>query len=183
MAAARAAFEDMGAEVLLEEIARQAGVSARTLYRRFPSRDVLLAAVLEEHFAEHVEPVLLRAVADPDPRRALTTMLTEVASAFVDHRAMLALATDGGALTSDIATRYLRPLDAVLSRARRAGVVRDDVEPADIPCVVTMIVASAAAPSQRAARPGWRRYLALMLDALAPAAKSAPLPALDAEDT
>jgi len=43
--AAKAAFAEAGAEVSLEEIARRAGVGIGTLYRHFPSRDAIVAAV------------------------------------------------------------------------------------------------------------------------------------------
>ncbi|UED86719.1 TetR/AcrR family transcriptional regulator [Streptomyces profundus] len=170
VAAARAAVAEGGGEVPLEQIASRAQVTARTLFRHFPTRDDLLAAVLDDYFAERVEPVLLRAAADPDPHRAMVTVLTESATAFVEHPGMLTL-IDGGALTGGIATRYRRPLAEVLSRARLAGVVRADVTPDDFPCLVTMLVASA-----RHAPGGWSRYLALLVDSLSPEAARTPLP-------
>lgn len=169
--AARAAVEELGAEVPLEQIAQRAQVNARTLFRHFPTRDDLLAAVLADYFAERVEPVLLRAAADPDPRRALVSVLTDSTAAFVEHPGMLALIS-GGARTAGITTRYLRPLDEVLSRARQAGVVRSDLTSDDFPCLVTMLVASASHAGR-----GWSRYLALMLDSLSPEAARTPLPA------
>src|SRR5687768_16765282 len=42
---ARAAFEASGTSVSLEEVARSAGVGIGTLYRHFPTRDVLVAEV------------------------------------------------------------------------------------------------------------------------------------------
>lgn len=42
---ARLAFTRHGAEATLDEIARQAGIGSGTLYRHFPSRDVLIEAV------------------------------------------------------------------------------------------------------------------------------------------
>lgn len=169
--AARAAVEELGSEVPLEQIARRAQVNARTLFRHFPTREDLLSAVLEDYFAERVEPVLLRAAADHDPRRALATVLEESTAAFVEHPRMFDL-VGGGARTADITSRYLQPLADVLSQARQAGVARADLTPDDFPCLVTMLVASASHVGQ-----DWSRYLALLLDGLAPEAASAPLPA------
>ncbi len=45
MAAAKAAFTERGADAPLEEIARRAGLGIGTLYRHFPTREALLAAV------------------------------------------------------------------------------------------------------------------------------------------
>ena len=53
----------------------------------------------------------------------------------------------------------------LLRRAQRAGVVRRDVRVTDLP-VMTMMV-GAAADATRAVRPdAWRRFSALLLDAL-----------------
>lgn len=170
--AARAAVEELGDKVSTEQIARLAQVNTRTLFRHFPTRDDLLAAALEDYFAERVEPVLLRAAADPDPRRAMETVLTESTTAFVEHPGMLALIS-GGARTSGIAPRYLDPLADILTRAREAGAVREDLTPDDFPCLVTMLVAGASH-----AGPNWPRYLALVLDSLPPEAARTPLPPL-----
>src|SRR5258708_31366467 len=43
--AAKQAFTRSGASTSLDDIARQAGVGAGTLYRHFPTRDALLGAV------------------------------------------------------------------------------------------------------------------------------------------
>ncbi|ONK14182.1 pyrimidine utilization regulatory protein R [Streptomyces sp. MP131-18] len=168
--AARAAVEELGDDVPLEQIARRAQVNARTLFRHFPTKDDLLAAVLEDYFAERVEPVLLRAAADPDPHRALVTVLTETTAAVVEHPGILALIS-GGTRAADIMTRHLKPLADILARARQAGAVRADLTPDDFPCLVTMLVASAGHAGR-----GWSRYLALMLDSLPPEAAHTPLP-------
>src|ERR1700683_1791479 len=43
--AAKDAFTRLGANASLDDIARQAGVGAGTLYRHFPTRDALIEAV------------------------------------------------------------------------------------------------------------------------------------------
>jgi AcrR family transcriptional regulator len=66
VAAARAVFGERGLDAPLDEIARRAGVGNATLYRRFPSRHQLVAAV----FAQTLRDVLAtmeRSLADPDP--------------------------------------------------------------------------------------------------------------------
>jgi AcrR family transcriptional regulator len=64
---AREAFTRLGADASLDEIAKQAGVGAGTLYRHFPTRDELLRAVYrseveklasaEQKFAETMPPL------------------------------------------------------------------------------------------------------------------------------
>lgn len=170
LTAARAAVEEQGDEASLEQIAGRARVTARTLFRHFPTRDDLLVAVLEEYFTEQVEPVLRRATADPDPRRALVTVLRESTAAVVDHPGMLALIS-AGTPAADVMTRSLRPLAEILARAQRAGTVRGDLTPEDFPCLVTMLVASAGHSGR-----DWPRYLALLLDGLPAEAAHTPLP-------
>jgi AcrR family transcriptional regulator len=48
LGAATAAFADRGPDVPMEEIARLAGVGVGTLYRRFPAREALIRAVVQE---------------------------------------------------------------------------------------------------------------------------------------
>lgn len=48
-------FDLHGVSASLEEIAREAGVGAGTLYRHFPSREALVAATLHERQAELLE--------------------------------------------------------------------------------------------------------------------------------
>ena len=48
LAVAGKAFSEVGAHVPLDDIARSAGIGNATLYRHFPSRDVLLKAVYDE---------------------------------------------------------------------------------------------------------------------------------------
>ena len=64
---AKEAFTRFGADASLDDIARQAGVGAGTLYRHFPTRDALIEAVYrseveklaaaERKFAEAMPPL------------------------------------------------------------------------------------------------------------------------------
>ena len=48
MAAARAVFDEEGVDVCVEVIAQRAGVGVGTLYRRFPTKELLIEAVIDE---------------------------------------------------------------------------------------------------------------------------------------
>ncbi|PVZ04931.1 TetR/AcrR family transcriptional regulator [Actinomycetospora cinnamomea] len=156
LAAAGAALAACGPDVSLEEVARRAGVAPSTLYRRFAGRDELVAAVLEDHVAASVEPLLARAAEVADPWEAIAGVLEGLVDDVTRHRALLTAASATGAFTPELAARTLAPLGELLRRAQAAGVVRADLEPEDLPTVVHMAVVTADP----------RRFLGLLLDAL-----------------
>ena len=66
VAVAREVFAEQGLEAPLEAIAARAGVGIATLYRRFPTREKLVAAALVDKVAEYVDAAR-QALAVPDP--------------------------------------------------------------------------------------------------------------------
>ena len=66
LAAARAVFAERGLEAPLEDIALRAGVGIATLYRRFPDREQLVAAALEEKVGQYAQAAA-EALATDDP--------------------------------------------------------------------------------------------------------------------
>ncbi|MBL7488844.1 helix-turn-helix transcriptional regulator [Frankia sp. AgB1.9] len=65
--AARRLLRDKGRDFTTQELAREAGVALQTFYRHFPSKDHLLAAVIEEEIAEKAERMAAAARDLPDP--------------------------------------------------------------------------------------------------------------------
>ncbi|MEU3750250.1 MULTISPECIES: TetR/AcrR family transcriptional regulator [Streptomyces] len=165
VAAARDVFAEAGPQASLNEIARRAGVGPGTLYRHFPNRSALLAAVLMDRIealcgqAEH-----LTATAAPD--EALAHWL----HAFLDHaRASQAMAgalltedQDGAPETTDCHRLILDAAAAVLTRAQRQGSARPDLTADDL-VQLTVGVALSTAHRDDEERPA--RLLALILDA------------------
>src|SRR3954454_12419473 len=72
---AKVVFAERGLEAPLDEIARRAKVGNATLYRRFPSRGLLVAAVFEDALRE-VVAATERALAVEDPWAAFAEHLT-----------------------------------------------------------------------------------------------------------
>src|SRR2546426_6922377 len=66
VAAAREVMAERGLEAPLDEIARRAGMGNAPLYRRFPRRIDLIAAVFADRMAEHARAVAAALEAD-DP--------------------------------------------------------------------------------------------------------------------
>ena len=175
LAAAAAAFAELGADVTLDEVARRAGVGIATVYRRFRNRDQLVRAVVAHVLTAEIEPVA--GIETDDPWRDLAAILDASVAAVAAHRKVVALAHAAGAIDVDVVDRYLHRIDRVLTRARAAGVVRAELEPRDVAVAVVMVLATVR-DDQKGGNPeggDWRRYLALLLDGMRPA--PTPLPA------
>jgi AcrR family transcriptional regulator len=74
LAAAKAVFAQAGTDAPMEDVARAAGVGKGTLYRRFPTREHLYAAILQDRVDE-LDASARRALDAPDAWRALTEWL------------------------------------------------------------------------------------------------------------
>lgn len=75
--AARALFSADGLEVPMREIARRAGVGPATLYRRFPTKQILVS----EAFADQLHAcraIVDQGCADPDPWRGLCLVIEKI---------------------------------------------------------------------------------------------------------
>jgi len=164
--AAREAFTEDGAGAYLDDIARRASVGPGTLYRHFPTREALLAAV----YRGDVEALAERArelSAELPPWEGLHTWLRLQLDYIKTKRglgsavkAMLADDSETLAWCKDTMRGALRGL---LSRAQDAGVVRADV---DAPTVLRLVhgvgLASESAPEDA------DRLLSIVLDGLRP---------------
>lgn len=173
--AAIAAFEEVGAGVPLEEVARRAGIGIATLYRLFGGRDGLVREAFATFFVEELEPLALAARSAHDPWDGLVTALAATVDALAAHRVLLDVARETGAVSVDVAEVYLRQLGDVLAAAQRAGQVRSDLVVRDLAAVVVMALATAHAKDPGGA--DRRRYLALLLAGMRPSEERLPPPA------
>lgn len=168
------AFVESGPETPLEEVAKRAGVGVATLYRRFPTKEDLLLAVLEWRYAEDIQPAFEKALADSDAWRAMVTALEAALEVAVSARRVIQAARDPGALLDGIKLRYIAGLTGVVQRAQAAGVVRADITEADIRMMLFMLISSVRMSTGQSIV--WRRALGVLLDGLRPTAAT-PLPA------
>ena len=180
LAAALAAFTEHGADdASLDEIARRAGVGNATLYRRFPTRCDLVAAVFLGAMQEIVDAAG-RALAERDPWTALTGHLTFLCELQAANRAIADLLTTAVCGMPELERLRAAALDALtelIDRAKAHGDLREDFGHED---VVLILMANAGLIERTAAAaPGAaRRHLGYVLDGLrAPArAPAAPPP-------
>jgi len=170
--AAAAAFEEVGAGVALDEVARRAGVGVATLYRRFRNREQLVRAVFEHVVATEILPAT--SVGTDEPWRDLVGTLEALVGSLASHRTVLALAHEAGAIDVDMVDTCLTSLDRLLHRAMDAGLVRPELRARDLAAVVVMSLATVHDKDPEGA--DRRRYLALLVDGLRPAPGVLPPP-------
>ncbi|MFF7735760.1 TetR family transcriptional regulator [Streptomyces sp. NPDC007984] len=169
--AARAMYAESGPDASLEEIARRAGVGIATLYRRFPNKEELVRAALEQKITEAMSPAIARALDDSDPLRALATLWEASVSFAAQERGLLGAVRDSGSLASELSEPFYEALMVVTRRAQIAGRVRADLVPDDLHRITVMLLSVLHTVQPGSA--GWKRYITLLLDGLAPAQPSA----------
>lgn len=138
LAAAEEAFREKGAGVSLDDIAKRAGVGIGTLYRRFPTREDLLAAAFNARFLTFAENSRARE-AELDPWNALRAYLEELVQYLNLYRGfaaslgtVLQIGTPGCLATRETGIR-------LLDSAQKTGAVRSDIRYDDIVCIATAI--------------------------------------------
>jgi AcrR family transcriptional regulator len=174
--AAREVFAEQGIDAPVTEIADRAGVGVGTIFRRFPTKDDLLAAVVEQRTAQLVEAADA-ALASSDPGAALRQFMEKAAAMHISDRCWCdASGTDlfGRDGIRELIDVLVGKMGELLIRAQTAGDVRSDVRALDIP-VLLMAVAKSGLMLEDAAPGAWKRYLGIVLDGLRPEA-ARPLP-------
>jgi AcrR family transcriptional regulator len=168
VAAAREAFTEHGNEAHLDDIARRAGVGPGTLYRHFPTKEALLAAV----YRGDVEELAVRAdkLAETSvPDEALTSWLL-LQLDYIKHKRGLGAAVKTMLAADSETLAWCREtmrgaLGRLLARAQAADVIRADVTAADVLRLVHAVgMACESAPEDA------ERLLSIVLDGLRPPA-------------
>lgn len=150
----------------LEKIAHEAGVGIATLYRHFPSRQVLARAVYERLFVTEIEPLLRRAEAGDGRHEELLDVAMGIVQVGRRERGVVTSIGDLTAATTELLADHLHQFDALVGRGKAAGNLRADLEGKDVAHVLAMFATGAVALSVDAL--ALRRYLGMLLDGLQP---------------
>jgi len=162
--AAREIYGEFGPDALIEAIARRAGVAERTLYRRFPTKAELIRAALDQCIAEDLTPTIEAVRGADDPLHGLAQLIDAAISLGAREHNLLTAARTAGSLTPDISTSLYEALNELAHRGQQAGVVRADLVADDLPRLIAML--HSVLWTMDSNSDGWRRYVALMLDAI-----------------
>ncbi|MFE2996194.1 TetR/AcrR family transcriptional regulator [Nocardia sp. NPDC059246] len=175
--AARAVFVTDGLEVPMRTIARRAEVGPATLYRHFPTKQMLVAEAFTDQMLA-CQTLVDEGLADPDPWHGFCLTLEKLCELQArDHGFTAAfMSTYPHAMDfTAIRTAALTGAAELIRRAKDTGRLRPDIVLDDL---VLMIMANngiqASTPAARIAAS--RRFAALMIQAFRTSPTSASLP-------
>jgi len=166
IAAAQEVFAERGEEASVPEIAARAGLGKGTVYRCFPTKDHLLAAVATDRI-RWFEGEARAAAASDDPWGAFLVFMERVADAHFRDRGMVGSISqriDLPELTAARADAH-DALRALMDRAIAQGTMRPDADPGDFKVLLGGIARSLSAEGEDDPAV-WRRFAGLVADAL-----------------
>jgi AcrR family transcriptional regulator len=169
LAAAKAAFAETGADAALEEIARRAGVGIGTLYRHFPTRDALLAAVYRRE-VEQLTQSAERLMAEHPPLEAFERWLHLLVDYLAAKRVVapaLQASAEGAQAYAAAGMPVTDTLNRLTERLIAGGAIRRDIQPEDL---MRIIMGLAQGYDQPDWAPSARRLIDIVVAGLRPPA-------------
>src|SRR3954447_2987586 len=172
--AAAEVFAERGLEASTAEIARRAGVGQGTVFRRFPTKDDLVAAIVADRLGEITGEAAALLVHPPAEGRVLAFM-AELARIHVRDRGLIEAVNGTRALADpavhDAHSALLDVVDELVKADREAGLIRDDLGAFDV-MALSKAIASACEPTIASA--GRKRYPAVAAAGLRPTTEKLP---------
>ncbi len=132
---AKQAFTRSGADASLDDIATQAGVGAGTLYRHFPTREALLAAVYRTEVEKlaAAEKRLAGELAPLEALRAWMLLFVDyIATKKIIAPALNAMVGEHSKVIEAGYAQIQRAIRALVKRAVDGGEMRSDIDPIDL---------------------------------------------------
>lgn len=180
--AAREVFAEQGLQAPMVAVARRAGVGIATLFRRFPTKDDLIAAAFADKMTAYARAVE-DALADPDPWRGFCACVESICQMQADDRGFTDVLTvafpSATAFEAERASAVARFAE-LIDNAKATGRLRADFVHQDM-IMVLMANAGVLAATTDAAQHTWRRLVAYLIQSFA-AEAAAPLPAAPTPD-
>jgi AcrR family transcriptional regulator len=160
------AFSHDGLSVSLESIARDAGVGIGTLYRHFPTREVLIEAAYRSELDKLCDaaPAL---VDELPPDQALRAWMDRYVEYMTTKRGMAealrSVIASGGNPFEHSRERLRSAVTALLEANAVAGSLRSDIEATDVMAALSGVSLAVGEPAQREQA---SRLLDLLMDGL-----------------
>jgi AcrR family transcriptional regulator len=165
--AAASRFAAQGSGVALESIARMAGVGIGTLYRHFPTREVLVEAVYRKQvdaLCASSGELLAELPADAALEAWMERFIDYAATERGLSAALKSVASSRSELFAATRERLLTAIGALLGAGIATGRLREDVTADDVLTAMNAVWTISDEGEQWATRA--RRVLALLMDAL-----------------
>jgi AcrR family transcriptional regulator len=160
---AKLAFAEIGPNVSLEEIARRAEVGIGTLYRHFPTRDDIIAAVYRREvtqLADAAKRLLETRPAGEALHEWLRLFVDYIATKKVIAPALASMAGGTSALYESSIDLMKGAIADLVEKAIAAGDIRPDVEPFDL------VQALGSFAMGVSTSPGWETRTLRLIDIL-----------------
>ena len=166
IAAAAEVFAERGIEASVPEVAARAGVGKATVYRSFPTKEHLVAAVVNDRIDEY-ERRARELLADKDAWDALHTLLSEKASEHCGDRSLASALHAGIAadLLAEARRRMWGAIGELMARAQAEGRMRAGVGSQDVRMLFAGVSQMLRAEGNRDPA-AWRHYAELVANAV-----------------
>ena len=163
--AAREMFAESG-DVAMYDVARRAGVGQATLYRNFPDRDALVAAIAVE-WIEELERLGGEHAGEPDAFFVLLRAMVDSAARFHGLAECAQQSPEVASKLEPLQQRINVLIKRPLRDAKAAGLVRRDLKMNDVMLLIAMVEGALSREPDAAGRAAAAsRVLALALDGL-----------------
>ncbi|WP_132878511.1 TetR/AcrR family transcriptional regulator [Tamaricihabitans halophyticus] len=167
--AAKAEFSAVGFRASLETIAKRAGVGIGTLYRHFPTRADLIDALYLRTLEER-STMVEEALALPNAMEGLAWYFirsNEQLADDISSRDLVITQLPAGTASAEAKQRLRPKVIELLSKGQREGSIRADFTPGDV-ALYGLGITHVMWETREAAPAAWRRFCAIMMDALRP---------------
>jgi AcrR family transcriptional regulator len=160
--AARSVFADHGIDAQIDDVARRAKVGVGTVYRHYPTKELLLDAIVRENF-DAIAQMAAGALENADGWAGFCELIWRAAERNAADRSLCEVmsARDKSDVVAECGLAAMTA--ELMQRAKAQGAMRADARPDDVP---VMMIGVSAVMKTLPGEAHWRRYIELMLDGL-----------------
>lgn len=174
--AARSLFAKKGLEPSLNDVAHHAGVGVGTVYRRFPSKELLLEAIFEDGLNQ-LTALAEVALQHDDSWQGFVWFVERMCEITATDRGLreMAFSKAYGGTRVNAAQDCLAPVvTRLVERAQADGALRPEISSTDMP-VIGLLAGTVSEFADHVDPDLWRRYVALLIDGMRDRAHQCPL--------